>query len=372
MEGAHRRDEPDRAAGAARSASAARSSATVRIVLMPAARRPRASARRVGERVEERRAGRASRSATAARWRATVASSPRAIGPVSARCGAAARPSSRRVARTSGTSSCAVDAGGRGEALGGALERDEEVRGDRGGGVVGGAVLVGDLDRAHAERARRARVAAAQRARGACRRRRAPAPANGAAPRRRSRSSAGAGRSPRGRRGRRALWRPSSGRRAARGRDRRGRRGDLAVGDAQQDDVGARRRRAAAERAPTRARPRAARRRAPCRAGRRRRSRSAGRVSAGVRSSSRMEIPAASAWTEESRSVPRRLTAVRRMRSRCRAGAWLPSSAWRRAAERREALKAVWQQAQRLHALPAARRRRARPWSSAPATPTPT
>ena len=84
------------------------------------------------------------RSATAARWRATVASSPRAIGPVSARCGAErgpvgdARPHER-------DERLAVEARGLREALGEALERDEEVRGDRGGGVVGGAVGVGDL-----------------------------------------------------------------------------------------------------------------------------------------------------------------------------------------------------------------------------------
>ena len=74
----------------------------------------------------------------------------------------------------------AVDAGARGEALGQALERDEEVRGDRGGGVVGGAVLVGDVDGAHAERARRAprrtRVRAASRRRSPRSRRRKLAP----------------------------------------------------------------------------------------------------------------------------------------------------------------------------------------------------
>jgi hypothetical protein len=45
----------------------------------------------------------------------------------------------------------ARDAGRGGEALGGGLDRREEVRRDRGGGVVGGAVLVGDAERVHAE-----------------------------------------------------------------------------------------------------------------------------------------------------------------------------------------------------------------------------
>ena len=40
------------------------------------------------------------------------------------------------------------------EALGGAFDGREEVRGDGRGGVVGGAVLVGDRERAHAERVR--------------------------------------------------------------------------------------------------------------------------------------------------------------------------------------------------------------------------
>ena len=73
------------------------------------------------------------RSASASRWRATVASSPRAIGPVRARCGAGGGPvldgrANERHQRLT------RDAGAGGDALGGVLERDEEVRGDRGRG----------------------------------------------------------------------------------------------------------------------------------------------------------------------------------------------------------------------------------------------
>ena len=114
------------------------------------------------------------------------------------------------------------------QALGGALERDEEVRGDRGGRVVGGAVLVGDAQRAHPERARPAPRAVAS-ARGVAAvdrgaragerlRRRAGA----------GRSSAGAGRTPRGRPAARAPCRAGAVADERAGRD--GRRGgrDLA------------------------------------------------------------------------------------------------------------------------------------------------
>ena len=112
--------------------------------------RRRERARGLGERVEEgEEVGRALGDRVRA-GASTVSSSPRAIGPVRARSGPSAAQFST-VARTSGTSAAAVDAGARGEPLGGGLERDEEVRGDRGGGVVGGAVLVGDVDRREAE-----------------------------------------------------------------------------------------------------------------------------------------------------------------------------------------------------------------------------
>ena len=138
-------------------ASAARSSATVRIVLMrrppgdrsrrrPAPAWPSTSASNSGSRS-------AARSAIAARWRGDgrlVAAGDRPgerplgpeRGPVLDR-----RPHER-------DEQLAVDAGGAGEPLGGRLERDEEVRRDRGGGVVGGAVVVGDLDRPQPERGR--------------------------------------------------------------------------------------------------------------------------------------------------------------------------------------------------------------------------
>ena len=59
----------------------------------------------------------------------------------------------------------AADPRGGGEALRDAFERDEEVRGDAGGGVVGGAVLVGDVHGAHPERVREL-ASCGQRARG--------------------------------------------------------------------------------------------------------------------------------------------------------------------------------------------------------------
>jgi hypothetical protein len=84
-----------------------------------------------GQRVEElEQLGR--RSATASRWRSTVASSPRAIGPVSA-CSAPRRAQLSTVWRTSGTSSSRSPPR---QPLGGRLERDQEVRGHRRGGVV--------------------------------------------------------------------------------------------------------------------------------------------------------------------------------------------------------------------------------------------
>ena len=127
---------------------AARRSAIVRRVFMLGL--PRGGGwRRRARRTARARSG--SRSATAARWRATVASSPRAIGPVRAR----SAPSAAQLATlastsaTSGSRSTPAVAARRSARP---FERDEEVRGDRGGGVVGGAVGVGDVHRAHAER----------------------------------------------------------------------------------------------------------------------------------------------------------------------------------------------------------------------------
>ena len=262
MEGAHRGHQPDRAPLAAcrrqRGAQVGDRADGDHAGYL----RPGQLARRLDERVEQ--AGRSSgrRSATASRWRATVASSPRATGPVSARSGPRAAQFST-VARTSGTSTLAVRPGGGGEALGRRLERDEEVRGDRGGGVVGGAVLGGDARPGAARAPRRAR--APWRARAACSRpRRHPRRANRApsrvtvisgcsekpscSPRTSSASGAGAV----------ADERP--------GRDRRRGGGDLAVGHAQQHDVGRRRRRRlgrAGRRRPRRPRCRAAAREVP-------------------------------------------------------------------------------------------------------------
>ncbi len=103
-----------------------------------------ASSRVASASASQRGSSSGARSATAARWRATVASSPRAIGP-GERAPRRGGPVLDRGAdeRDEGG---AVDARGRGEPLGGGLEGDEEVRGERGGGVVGGAVLVGDVD----------------------------------------------------------------------------------------------------------------------------------------------------------------------------------------------------------------------------------
>ena len=124
-------------------ASAARSSATVRTVLMPGsasrrrARRPvpvaSASASQSGSSSGVRSATAVALAGDGLLVAAGDRAGQRALGPR-----AAAQFST--AARTSGTSARAVDAGGRGEPLGGALERDEEVRGDRGRGVVGGAV----------------------------------------------------------------------------------------------------------------------------------------------------------------------------------------------------------------------------------------
>ena len=91
-------------------------------------------------------------SARAARWRSTVARSPRAIGPVRA-----AGPRSAQLAavrRTSGVEQLprVLDAESLDELRGGLLQRDQQVRGDRRGGVVGGAALLRDLEGPHAER----------------------------------------------------------------------------------------------------------------------------------------------------------------------------------------------------------------------------
>ena len=93
--------------------------------------------RALGERLVEGESSGARRR-SASRWRSTVASSPRAIGPVSASAPRSAQFAAVR--RTSGAEQLAgvLDAGPRQQLRRGLLERDQEVGGDRGGRVVGG------------------------------------------------------------------------------------------------------------------------------------------------------------------------------------------------------------------------------------------
>ena len=182
VEGAHRGDEPDAAARAAlgreRLAQLGDGADGLMRALACCAPRARACARRA------RRRGRAARAPPRprpARWRVTVASSPRAIGPVSAALGPVRRdvldrlPHERQQQppRLGG-----LEPGAGGDPLGGRLEGDQEVGGDRGGRVVGGAALVVDLERpscrarARARRRRRAPPAWSRRSRSRRRRRR--------------------------------------------------------------------------------------------------------------------------------------------------------------------------------------------------------
>ena len=179
VQGAHGRHEPDAAAVAARGRKrGAQVGDGAQGLHARLARDPAlpAAARRRSRRPARRRArgppARARRPPRAGA--ATVSSSPRAIGPVSAvgRSGGGPVLDARAHERDE---RLAVDARRRGEALRDALDRDEEVRGDAGGGVVGGAVLVGDVDGPHPERARellrggeRARRRAGDRGRRAC------------------------------------------------------------------------------------------------------------------------------------------------------------------------------------------------------------
>ena len=153
MEGAHRRDEPDRAPCApGRGERVAQLADACGRPHAGTASRRRARVGTGGQRpggvdqgVEQgQQIGRplGDRVALARR------PSPRRPGPPgrSGRARGRAGPSSRPWRGPAGASSVAAGAGARGEALGGRLERDQEVRGDRGGGVVGGAVLIGDLD----------------------------------------------------------------------------------------------------------------------------------------------------------------------------------------------------------------------------------
>ena len=88
-------------------------------------------------------------SRSAARCRSTVAASPRAIGPVSA-SGAALCPVRRRAEDERREQLARVLDPDPVEQLGGRfLEGDQQVGGDRGGGVVGGAPFLGHLEGTH-------------------------------------------------------------------------------------------------------------------------------------------------------------------------------------------------------------------------------
>ena len=242
MKRAHRRHQADRRAGAARRARARRAA---RRRCGPsscrALARGRGSARRArGSRRPARRTASSSsgaRSAIAARWRGDRRLVAARDGR-SARARARAPPSSRRSRGPAATSSSRSTPAVGGQPLGGGLERDEEVRGDRGGRVVGGAVVVGDST-ARIPSAPREPRGDVERARACCPAIAAPAPANARARRAvtvisgcsENASCGASGVEPGGARAV-ADERP--------GRDRGGGGGDLAVGDAQQHDVGAR------------------------------------------------------------------------------------------------------------------------------------
>ena len=203
----------------------------------PASERVCALARRTA------RAGRGAASSTAARWRRPSRRRRGRPGPVSARSGpSAARLSTVR--RSSGQQQRArlarLEAGAGGEPLGRRLERDQEVRGDRCRRVVGGAALVVDLERHHAEP--RASPAAKPSASGWSRRWRSPRRRTRPGRGRRRTSAAGAARTLRRRPAPApsAAWPRWCGRRAARPPPRLGRRRDLGVGHAEHERAAAR------------------------------------------------------------------------------------------------------------------------------------
>ena len=149
---AHRRHEADAPArsGARGPAGRAARRRSARFSCRPP---PRAGRRGRGWRPRARRTGPGAPGvlvdrvhAGGPRWRRRHARRDR-----SARAGDPAPPSSPvrrgRAARAPRGGTPAL----RGQPFGGAFEGDEEVRGDRRGGVVGGAVLVGEVEREHAE-----------------------------------------------------------------------------------------------------------------------------------------------------------------------------------------------------------------------------
>ena len=138
VEGAHGRYEADRAALLAHVVQEGAE-------LVGGAERPHAADSSCVASARASKRGRRSgvRSTTAARWRSTVSVSPRAIGPVRA----ASAPSSAQfstAARTSGTSRARSTPAVAARRSAAPSSGGEEVRGDRGGRVVGGSVCVGD------------------------------------------------------------------------------------------------------------------------------------------------------------------------------------------------------------------------------------
>ena len=88
-------------------------------------------------------------SSIASRCRWTVTSSPRAIGPVSAPDPCSAQLAAVRSTNGASSSPAVLDPGRGEQVLGAGLERDQEVGGDGGGGVVGGARVLGHLEGGH-------------------------------------------------------------------------------------------------------------------------------------------------------------------------------------------------------------------------------
>ena len=230
-------------------ASSPRSSATVRAVLMPAPRGGERArlAHQLVEQLQQLRRGlldrgalRRDRGLVAARDRAGEGRLGAELGDVLDRLAHQRREQRARLLR--------LEPGAAGDRLRGGLERHQEVRGHGGGGVVGGAALVVDLERRHAEplgelggeRERLGRRARHGRAGAVEAHARVGEGLERVQPERRH-----AGVRQRGQRGGAARVAHQRGG----GGDHLGRGRDLGVGHAQQDRVAARRASAAAERA---------------------------------------------------------------------------------------------------------------------------
>ena len=217
MEGAHRRHQADRAARAPwlEQLGPEPGHRADHLHAGWASRSPAAASARVAVTSSSNSGTRSgATSSTAARCRATVASSPRATGPVSARFRAQPGPvlDGRAHERHE---QFALDTHAGGDSLGRRLERHQEVGGDRRGGVIGGPVLVGDLDGTHSEGLGERR-GQRQRPRGAAGDRRSGAGEIGTV--RGHGHQRDATRTPRAARARQGRSPPSSGRRAVPGR----------------------------------------------------------------------------------------------------------------------------------------------------------